>query len=651
MNGVVEGALSAPIKLVPGGVEAIPVLPVAGLTAQPNKIGLVNIGQNTLNGFGSTLQLQTQLFYSTGQVYDGTGSSNGTTYFSSNTAVATVSAEGLVTAVGPGTVVITSVYDGLVSTVQLTSFSSLDSDGDGMPDAWEIANGLNPYDPTDAALDPDGDGLTNLQEYLLGTNPHVADTDGDGLNDGDEIKAGTNPLVADTDGDGLGDGDEVRLGTNPLNTDTDGDGIPDGIEVKLGLNPLVPDATTTVTGHVTQGNGSPYPGGAVTVLTYFSATTDNTGAFVMTHVPVTLGNLVVAARAVISGNVLAGSSTPTPPVGGGTTDVGTIQLGQSSGQVSGIVTNGSNQPVTNAAVTVVGGSDTRTTSTDSTGAYAVVGLQSGNVAVTVFDPNTSLRGQAAGVLTSSATGLTLNVKLAAYGTVSGTVLNAAGVAVGAGVTVAIGGSLGATTTTDALGHFTFTFVPLGGITVDATDANGNHGRSGATVTATSQTINLTVQYIARGTVTGTVYDSTHTAVAGLPVNLSNYGTFGRVAFHHHQQPRQVHLHGHLRRHGLCVLAEHCQQHRRYRHRHHFHGRSGRHCRHYARRGRKPFRHDLPGGRHDRRRWSRCYALRHRLRHHSGRQRQVQLHQRAARQLHGPRDRLGHRRSRPGHHKR
>lgn len=50
----------------------------------------------------------------------------------------------------------------------------LDSDSDGMPDAWETANGLNPNDPTDALLDADNDGLSNYDEFLNGKNPNLA---------------------------------------------------------------------------------------------------------------------------------------------------------------------------------------------------------------------------------------------------------------------------------------------------------------------------------------------------------------------------------------------------------------------------------------------------------------------------------------------
>lgn len=44
--------------------------------------------------------------------------------------------------------------------------------GDGIPDWWKIANGLDPLDPTVADQDPDGDSICNRAEYLLGTNPH-----------------------------------------------------------------------------------------------------------------------------------------------------------------------------------------------------------------------------------------------------------------------------------------------------------------------------------------------------------------------------------------------------------------------------------------------------------------------------------------------
>ena len=42
----------------------------------------------------------------------------------------------------------------------------VDTDNDGMPDAWEVANGLNPNDAGDAVLDCNGDGYTNIEKYI-----------------------------------------------------------------------------------------------------------------------------------------------------------------------------------------------------------------------------------------------------------------------------------------------------------------------------------------------------------------------------------------------------------------------------------------------------------------------------------------------------
>lgn len=44
----------------------------------------------------------------------------------------------------------------------------IDTDKDGMPDAWEKANGLNPNDSSDANKDCTGDGYTNIEKYING---------------------------------------------------------------------------------------------------------------------------------------------------------------------------------------------------------------------------------------------------------------------------------------------------------------------------------------------------------------------------------------------------------------------------------------------------------------------------------------------------
>lgn len=74
------------------------------------------------------------------------------------------------------------------------------------------------------------------------------DSDGDGVSDDDENANGTDPMDSDSDDDELSDGDEQEYGTDPLDADTDDDGFSDGEEVLvLGTNPLVADNVQTDT--------------------------------------------------------------------------------------------------------------------------------------------------------------------------------------------------------------------------------------------------------------------------------------------------------------------------------------------------------------------------------------------------------------------
>lgn len=46
-----------------------------------------------------------------------------------------------------------------------------DSDGDGLPDGWEVRHSLSPRNPADASIDTDGDGVSNLEEFKAGSSP------------------------------------------------------------------------------------------------------------------------------------------------------------------------------------------------------------------------------------------------------------------------------------------------------------------------------------------------------------------------------------------------------------------------------------------------------------------------------------------------
>ena len=140
-----------------------------------------------------------------------------------------------------------------------------DTDGDGLPDSYELANtdppsatGLNAAD--DLENGGAGDGLTNLQEFQAGTDPNDPDTDGDTLEDGAEVAGAgdrppTDPTDPDSDGDGLTDEVETNTGvdngptdtgSNPTLVDTDGDGHDDPVEVAKGSDPSDPDSVPPV---------------------------------------------------------------------------------------------------------------------------------------------------------------------------------------------------------------------------------------------------------------------------------------------------------------------------------------------------------------------------------------------------------------------
>jgi hypothetical protein len=57
----------------------------------------------------------------------------------------------------------------------ITKQGAADTDLDGIPDEYEIANGLNRYVNDSGTTDTDGDGTTNMSEFIFGQSANIPD--------------------------------------------------------------------------------------------------------------------------------------------------------------------------------------------------------------------------------------------------------------------------------------------------------------------------------------------------------------------------------------------------------------------------------------------------------------------------------------------
>jgi Domain of unknown function (DUF1929)/Carboxypeptidase regulatory-like domain len=261
-----------------------------------------------------------------------------------------------------------------------------------------------------------------------------------------------------------------------------------------------------VTGKVMDITNTPIAGATVT-FGGGTATTDSTGSFSFTNIPEGIIQFVASAsgfQSVIQNVTVTG--------GGTTTANFTLAVANNApGTVTGTVTNIQTHGVISSATVRW---NTTSVTSNSSGVYSIANIAGGTQTVTA---------SATGYLPLSSTvnvngeTSTLNFQLSTAGILNVTVVNSGGTPV-SGTQVSLSGgqiSTSLTGTTNASGAYSSSWIPIGNYTVSSGSVSET-----ATVT-TGKTTSITITQSSgptTGAITGTVTDSSGTALSGATVS-------------------------------------------------------------------------------------------------------------------------------------
>ena len=162
-----------------------------------------------------------------------------------------------------------------------------DSDGDMLPDSWEVLYGLDRHSAavpgtalSEQSLDPDEDGLDNLNEYLLNGDPTDEDTDDDCILDGEEP--------------GFAQSVMRSPGVSMVSGDVDENGIPDGEQYDCEEEVVITDPNNGNSGENNTG-GNNEGGGGITIINVRDDPLSTPGAKFLLGLTVIAGISVIGA--------------------------------------------------------------------------------------------------------------------------------------------------------------------------------------------------------------------------------------------------------------------------------------------------------------------------------------------------------------------